>query len=167
MCVLPPRFLCNTCFLDGPSRQRQSTHPTPPSITVDWEGASRLKVTEIDFLSTGTFWHIMRQDRAETPTPTTPSRAYLVEGEKPDQAEGLDLIFIPGIRRKLGPGPDTCTHLPLAGILGRKRSAMPGRVTSTCSSIAGIFNGRRKTGPGIDLPHDLPTDPVGAEGSPP
>jgi hypothetical protein len=35
------------------------------------------------------------------------------------------------------------------------------------NALAGIFGSRRKRGPGRDPPQELPTDPTGAEGSPP
>ena len=43
----------------------------------------------------------------------------------------------------------------------------PGARVGGCPPLWCVFGSRRKRGPGRDLPQDLPTDPIGAEGSPP
>ena len=96
----------------------------PPSIPVDWERCQSTKNIRFDFLSTGTRWHIMMRDRAETPTPIAPSRAYAVESGKHDQAETAEIEYsladIRGIRRNSGPARDTCTYLFFRGHPGQK-----------------------------------------------
>jgi hypothetical protein len=160
-------------LLTAPVDRFSLGHPNrPPSIPVDWERCQSTKNIRSDFLSTGTRWHIMMRDRAETPTPIAPSRAYAVESGKHDQAETAEIEYsladIRGIRRNSGPARDTCTCLfcsRASGAKGEMRDQAESHAPT--NALAGVFGSRSKRRPGRDLPQDLPTDPIGAEGSPP
>ena len=123
-------------LLTAPNRQIQSTpSQSTLSIPVDWERCQSTKNIRFDFLSTGTRWHIIMRGRAETPTPIAPSRAYVVESGKHDQAETGEIEYsladIHGIRRNSGPARDTCTYLFFRGHPGQKEITGPGRITCT------------------------------------